>query len=139
MGSLIKAIPFIGQTTSAITMPIVAGAATYAVGKVFQRHFASGGTVSDFDPKKSKGFFKEKYEEGKAIAAEHLNNDKSAKSKEAEKKKDEPKAKKEEPEIKTQKTEQKKDEPKAKKDGPEIKTEETKKDTKGTQGDKPKP
>ena len=65
VGSLIKAIPIIGQTTSAITMPIVGGAATYATGKVFQKHFASGGTVSDFDPKESKGFFKEK--EGRSL------------------------------------------------------------------------
>lgn len=134
VGSLIKAIPIIGQTTSVITMPVVGGAATYAAGKVFQRHFASGGTMSDFDPKESKDFLQEKYEEGKTIAANHLKKDKS---KEAEEKKEEPKAKKEEPKGK-------KEEPKAKKEEPKVKKQEikegiaTKKDISEASSDKSK-
>ena len=42
--SLMKSVPIIGQTTGALAMPILAGATTYAVGKVFTQHFASGGT-----------------------------------------------------------------------------------------------
>jgi len=38
-------------------MPIVAGAATYAIGKVFVRHFASGGTFLTFNPEKVKDYY----------------------------------------------------------------------------------
>lgn len=48
--SLMKAVPIIGQTTGVLAMPILAGATTYAVGKVFTQHFASGGTFLNFDP-----------------------------------------------------------------------------------------
>ena len=34
----------IGQSTGAITMPVIAGASTYAIYKVFVQHFESGGT-----------------------------------------------------------------------------------------------
>lgn len=47
---LIKAIPLIGQTAGALAMPALAGASTYAVGKVFVQHFESGGTFRNFDP-----------------------------------------------------------------------------------------
>jgi len=68
--SLIKAIPVIGQTASAVTMPIIAGAATYALGKVFLVHFATGGTMLDFDPERVRGYFAEQFKEGKSFASE---------------------------------------------------------------------
>jgi hypothetical protein len=34
-----------------LAMPALAGASTYAVGKVFELHFASGGTFLNFNPK----------------------------------------------------------------------------------------
>ena len=43
VGSLLKALPLVGQTLSVLTSPIIAGAMTYALGQVFNRHFASGG------------------------------------------------------------------------------------------------
>ncbi|MBT8340994.1 MAG: YcjF family protein [Desulfatitalea sp.] len=67
--SLIKGIPLIGQTTGALAMPILAGATTYAVGKVFIQHFASGGTFLTFDPEKVKSYYNEKFNEGQEIAA----------------------------------------------------------------------
>jgi len=50
LARLIKVIPLIGQTAGALAMPALAGASTYAVGKVFVQHFESGGTFGDFDP-----------------------------------------------------------------------------------------
>jgi hypothetical protein len=35
------------------------------VGKVFEQHFASGGTFLTFDAKKVEGYFREKFEEAK--------------------------------------------------------------------------
>ncbi len=68
--SLIKGIPLIGQTTGALAMPILAGATTYAVGKVFIQHFASGGTFLTFDPEKVRAFYHEKFKEGQEIASQ---------------------------------------------------------------------
>ena len=67
VASLIKFIPLIGYTTSAVTMPIVSGAATYAIHKVFVQHFESGGTFLDLDPEKVKTYFSEQFARGKKI------------------------------------------------------------------------
>ena len=53
-----------------VTVPIFAGASTYAVGKVFHQHFASGGTFLDFDAEKTRGYFSQLFEQGKKVAAE---------------------------------------------------------------------
>jgi hypothetical protein len=50
-------------------MPVVAGGATYAIGKVFIQHFESGGTFLTFDPKAVKEFYAEQLKEGNSIAA----------------------------------------------------------------------
>lgn len=76
--SLVKFIPFLGEAAAIITLPIIAGASTYAVGKVFIQHFASGGTFLTFNPEKVKAYYAEMFEEGKKIATEI----KSAKEKE---------------------------------------------------------
>ncbi|MBF0551463.1 MAG: DUF697 domain-containing protein [Deltaproteobacteria bacterium] len=69
LSSLIKIIPLIGQTTGVITMSLVGGAATYAIGRVFLQHFESGGTFLDFQPQKVKDYFAEQYEDGKKVVA----------------------------------------------------------------------
>ena len=68
--SLLKVIPVVGYTTSAVSMSIMSGASTYAVGWVFAQHFASGGTFLDFDPESVREYFSEKFEEGKKVAKE---------------------------------------------------------------------
>lgn len=69
VGSLAKSIPVIGQTVGAVSMPITAGAVTYAVGKVFLQHFASGGTFLTFDPEKVRAYYEEMLSEGKTVVA----------------------------------------------------------------------
>ena len=66
--SFVKSVPVLG-IIGAISMPIYAGAITYALGKVFIQHFESGGTFLDFDPKKVKDSFAKLYEEGKLAAS----------------------------------------------------------------------
>lgn len=66
--SLMKAIPGIGQLAGTMSLPVVFGAATYALGQVFRQHFASGGTFLDFDPAKVREFFVEQYRQGEEIA-----------------------------------------------------------------------
>ncbi len=68
--SIVKSVPVIGQAVGALAMPVIAGASTYAVGKVFIQHFASGGTFLTFDPEKSKAYYTEMFGEGKKIVKE---------------------------------------------------------------------
>jgi len=50
MASVVKSIPVAGTAVGALATPALAVAATYAIGKVFIQHFASGGTLLDFEP-----------------------------------------------------------------------------------------
>lgn len=67
VASLVKMIPVIGQTTGALTMPALAGASTYALGKVFEKHFESGGTFLDFDTTVFKDYYEKMMKEGEKI------------------------------------------------------------------------
>ena len=49
---VLKAIPIVGPILGAWSVPAVAGAVTWAVGRVFVMHFAAGGTFFDFDPER---------------------------------------------------------------------------------------
>ena len=70
VASFLKAIPLIGQTTGAISMSILGGSTTYAIGRVFNQHFATGGTFLDLDPSKVKAYFKEQFEVGRKVTEE---------------------------------------------------------------------
>ena len=67
--SLSKILPLFGQISSVISMGAISGASTYAVGKIFIKHFESGGTFLDFNPEKMKEHFRELYKEGKQMIA----------------------------------------------------------------------
>jgi uncharacterized protein (DUF697 family) len=63
-GSLVKGLPGLGTIVGALTMPVVSAGATWVIGKVFIKHFASGGTLLDFNPPDYREFIKiqkEKY------------------------------------------------------------------------------
>lgn len=62
---LIRSVPVVGPLIGWATLPGFAAAVTYAVGRVFDQHFASGGTFLSFDPKKVEGYFRQKFEEAK--------------------------------------------------------------------------
>ena len=57
-GSLMKSLPGIGTVIGALTMPVVSAGATWVIGKVFIQHFASGGTLLDFNPTDYREFMK---------------------------------------------------------------------------------
>jgi hypothetical protein len=48
-------------------MSVFGGAFTYAVGQVFIQHYATGGTMLDFDTTKARTFMSEQYEKGKQL------------------------------------------------------------------------
>lgn len=58
MASLIKSVPIAGSAIGAMTTPALAVAATYVIGLAFIEHFASGGTLLDFDPPDYQEFIK---------------------------------------------------------------------------------
>jgi uncharacterized protein (DUF697 family) len=66
--TLIKLIPGIGSLLGGLSMSIVSGASTYAVGQVFKRHFETGGTILDLDSERFQRFYEEQFEKGKKVA-----------------------------------------------------------------------
>jgi uncharacterized protein (DUF697 family) len=56
--SIAKSVPVIGTAISAIVMPALSAGATYAIGMAFIQHFASGGTLLNFNPSEYSEFIK---------------------------------------------------------------------------------
>jgi uncharacterized protein (DUF697 family) len=56
--SVLKAVPIVGTLVSGFVMPVLSAGATYAIGKAFIQHFASGGTLLDFNPPAYREFVK---------------------------------------------------------------------------------
>lgn len=64
----LKLIPVVGTIVGGVAQSALSGATTYALGKVFIKHFESGGTYLNFDPATFKEYFKESYEKGREYA-----------------------------------------------------------------------
>src|SRR5712691_9566622 len=58
VASALKAIPGVGTVMASLTMPVFSAGATWVIGKVFIQHFASGGTLLDFNPPDYREFIK---------------------------------------------------------------------------------
>lgn len=56
--SALKFVPVLGMLASGFVMPVLSAGATYAIGKAFMQHFASGGTLLDFNPPDYREFIK---------------------------------------------------------------------------------
>jgi len=59
VASLLKFVPLVGTALASVSMPALSAAATYAIGKVFIQHFASGGTLLDFNPQDYREFMRQ--------------------------------------------------------------------------------
>ncbi len=71
MGSrAVKFIPGVGSILGGVTLAVLSGASTYAIGEVFKIHFDKGGTFLDFDASRLKRMYDEKFEKGKKMAEE---------------------------------------------------------------------
>ena len=79
----VKFIPGVGSILGGITMSVLSGASTFALGEVFKKHFETGGTFLDFDPKRLKKMYNEKFEKGKKVA-EQIKRDNERKREAAE-------------------------------------------------------
>ena len=67
LASAVKVVPMIGSTLGGLAMSAVAGASTYAIGKVFLQHFDSGGTFLNFNPNAVRAYYREQFERGKQV------------------------------------------------------------------------
>ncbi len=76
--SLIKAIPGVGTVIGELSMPVLSGASTYALGNIVAHHFHNGGTIEDFDLNYAKKRYNEEMEAGKKVVAEMKNEEKPA-------------------------------------------------------------
>jgi uncharacterized protein (DUF697 family) len=56
--SLVKSVPVAGTIVAVMAMPTLSAGATYAIGLAFIEHFASGGTLLDFNPPDYRAFLK---------------------------------------------------------------------------------
>jgi len=75
--SMVKAIPVVGLFIGSVSMAVLSGASTYAIGKVFQKHFDQDGDLKDFDIYAWKKFYEDQLEIGKK-EAEKIEKDKDS-------------------------------------------------------------
>ncbi len=68
--SLVKAIPGVGTVIGEMSMPVLSGASTYALGKVVASHFQKGGTLEDLDFKTAKQEYTDEMDTGKKVVDE---------------------------------------------------------------------
>lgn len=66
--SFLKVIPGIGSLAGGTSVAVLSGAVTYAIGQVFAQHFASGGTLLDFDPASLRDRFQQELQDGETVA-----------------------------------------------------------------------
>lgn len=68
--SAVKTIPGIGTALGIGSQVVLAGASTFALGKVFQSHFDEDGTLFDFDAGKMRDSFRGYMRRGRDVARE---------------------------------------------------------------------
>jgi uncharacterized protein (DUF697 family) len=66
--SVIKTVPVIGWAFGGVSMVILSGATTYALGKVFDKYLREEGTLHIPDMAEAKVYFREFFEQGKELA-----------------------------------------------------------------------
>lgn len=68
--SVVKAIPGLGSVLGGVSMSVLSGASTYAVGQVAASHFAANGNLDDVDFTWAKEKYREAVERGKMVVSE---------------------------------------------------------------------
>jgi uncharacterized protein (DUF697 family) len=74
----LKLIPGLGSVIGGISMSMIAGGSTYAIGQVAVRHFAKGGTFGDIDMSAARRVYDEELERGKQVAQNLSTDNKDA-------------------------------------------------------------
>ncbi|MEL6986257.1 MAG: DUF697 domain-containing protein [Bacteroidota bacterium] len=68
--AIIKFVPGIGSVVGGITVAVMSGASTFALGEAFKKHFETGGTFLDFDLERLRKVYNDGFEKGKEYAKE---------------------------------------------------------------------
>lgn len=68
LASVVKFIPIIGQVAGSASMASLAGASTYAIGKIFINHFEEGGNLENLDVDNAKEDLKNNVNSAKTTA-----------------------------------------------------------------------
>lgn len=68
--SFLKAIPGIGSIIGGVSMSIMSGASTYAIGQVAHRFFRDGLELEDIDAELAQSIYEEEFEKGKKVASD---------------------------------------------------------------------
>lgn len=71
VGSSLKVLPGFGTAVGSASMAAMGGTSTYALGKVFQQHFESGGTLENFDAEAARTDFNQQLKKGQAMATDN--------------------------------------------------------------------
>lgn len=64
-----KLLPGFGTLVGGVSMAILSGASTYAVGEVARQHFMAGGAMHDIDLEAAKARYQDELERGKEVAS----------------------------------------------------------------------
>lgn len=64
----VKMVPGINVLFGSTGMAAIGSASTYAIGKVFKKHFEDGGTLENFDPEKEKETFEAELKNGVSLS-----------------------------------------------------------------------
>ncbi|MBC7775772.1 MAG: DUF697 domain-containing protein [Phycisphaerae bacterium] len=73
--SLVKAIPGVGTIIGELSMPILSGASTWALGRTVANHLHRGGTLEDLDLTKARKIYETEIEEGKKVVQDMGENE----------------------------------------------------------------
>lgn len=68
--SFLKAIPGIGTAIGGLSMSVLSGASTYAVGQVAINHFETQGDLSNMNWNQARRVYKSAFEEGKRVVSD---------------------------------------------------------------------
>ena len=74
----LKLIPGLGSVIGGVSMSLVSGASTYAIGQVAAGHFERGGSFSDLDMSAARRAYEEELERGKRVATDLSSQKKDA-------------------------------------------------------------
>jgi uncharacterized protein (DUF697 family) len=73
--SFAKFIPALGTTLGMVSVPVLTGAFTHAMGQVLIMHFEAGGTLLNFDSTAMRNYFKQEFEKAKETVAQLRHSD----------------------------------------------------------------
>jgi uncharacterized protein (DUF697 family) len=66
LGYALRKIPLVGPAVGVLTLPVLAGAATLALGRLFNLHFALGDSLVDLDPERLRDRFSAEFSQARA-------------------------------------------------------------------------